>query len=365
MTFEEIVRKSQAELKQALIGELRRMGYKTSTQKGFTYAKGSVPVLLVAHLDTVHKQPVKHICYSQNGRIVMSPEGIGGDDRAGVYMILEIIRKHRCHVLFCEDEEIGCRGASAFADGKIKPEVDYIVELDRRGSNDAVFYECDNRDFVDFVTGFGFDEEFGSFSDISIIAPSLGVAAVNISAGYYNEHTRYEHVDMDAVETNIERIGKMVATKAQKYEYIEAVYVPRYLAGGRGYYRGIDDWELDRWHAEKALRGYGKDDECGTKNLMLIPESAYIKTPKGEYVECDGQYFIDINGAMYEHVSELGVAVIASGFDCCTEHGTPVRYNEKDAFEMDVMPLEEALEELALYELEEDAPYELGEGYMQ
>jgi hypothetical protein len=223
MTFEEIAKKSQSALKQALLSELRCVGYQTCTKKGFIYARGSLPVLLVAHLDTVHKEPVKAICYSSDGKIVMSPQGIGGDDRAGVFMILEIIKKHHCHVLFCEDEEIGGLGAYAFLKSNIKPDVNFIVELDRRGSNDAVFYECDNPAFTKHICGFGFKEEFGSFSDISIIAPYLGIAAVNISAGYYHEHTRYEYVDLEAIKKNIGRVGKMVSTRSVKFEYREAI----------------------------------------------------------------------------------------------------------------------------------------------
>ena len=183
--LESIVRLTQKELKQQVKLELEEMGYKPISKKGFLYAEGEHPVLLVAHLDTVHKTPVQSICYSTDGRVMMSPEGIGGDDRCGVYMILEIIKSARCHVLFCEDEEIGCQGARAFANSKIRPQVNYIVEMDRRGSNDAVFYRCANPDFTDFVCGFGFDHALGSFSDICAVAPRLGVAAVNISAGYH------------------------------------------------------------------------------------------------------------------------------------------------------------------------------------
>ena len=103
MTFENILVKSQKELKRALKKELQELRYSPISSKGFLYAKGTVPVLLVAHLDTVHREGVKIICYSKGGKILMSPQGIGGDDRAGVYMILQLLKSHRCHVLFCED----------------------------------------------------------------------------------------------------------------------------------------------------------------------------------------------------------------------------------------------------------------------
>ena len=62
-------------------------GYAVRKQRGFLYAEGTVPVLLVAHLDTVHRTQPETICYSADGTVMMSPQGIGGDDRAGVYMI--------------------------------------------------------------------------------------------------------------------------------------------------------------------------------------------------------------------------------------------------------------------------------------
>ena len=103
--FERILRLPQQKLKGMLESHLIRSGYRPVSERGFLYASGELPVLLVAHLDTVHHQTVRDICYSAERRIVMSPQGIGGDDRAGVFTILHIIRRARCHVLFCEDEE--------------------------------------------------------------------------------------------------------------------------------------------------------------------------------------------------------------------------------------------------------------------
>lgn len=110
LEFEEIFQFSQERLKQALETELIENGYAVRKQRGFLYAEGTVPVLLVAHLDTVHRTQPETICYSADGTVMMSPQGIGGDDRAGVYMILRLIQRVHCHVLFCEDEETGGHG---------------------------------------------------------------------------------------------------------------------------------------------------------------------------------------------------------------------------------------------------------------
>lgn len=68
----------------------------------------------------------------------MSPQGIGGDDRCGVFMVLQIIRSVNCHVLFCEDEETGGNGARAFERSRIKVKVNYIVEITTLYSTGAI-----------------------------------------------------------------------------------------------------------------------------------------------------------------------------------------------------------------------------------
>lgn len=210
MELEVILKLPQQDLKKALQEELQAMGYTATSEDGFLYAPGTVPVLLVAHLDTTHKKVPQIICYSKDNRVIMSPQGIGGDDRAGVYMILQIIQKANCHVLFCEDGETGGRGAMQFTKSKIPLPIYFMIEVDQQGYNDAAYYECDNPEFTTFIEEFGFRDEQGTFSDISILAPHFDIAAVNISAGFYNAHLPNELIDMKAVEHNINRIVEMV-----------------------------------------------------------------------------------------------------------------------------------------------------------
>lgn len=321
MTFEEIVRKSQHALKKALVSELKRMGYRPNNRRGFLYAKGNVPVLLVAHLDTVHREPVKTICYSPDRKIVMSPQGIGGDDRAGVFMILEIIKKHRCHVLFCEEEEVGGVGATAFVKSKIRPRVNYIVELDRHGSEDAVFYDCCNPDFTEFVCGFGFQEDFGSFSDISILAPGLGIAAVNLSTGYFHEHTLHEYVNMKVVEQNIRRVSNMVSTPSDRFEYIEAM-------------------RFSKWERCGFGSGYSQLDSPQAIPLMPLPESSCIRLPGGELRESDIHHLMDEAGKVYEYLFDLDAAVKLEGHMAMSEHGLPIKFRWIDSEYVEVVPPE-------------------------
>lgn len=87
-TWEAILRATQPELKTCLHRWLEQNGFTPVSRDGYLYAAGGVPVLLVAHLDTVHREPVLDICYNADRTVAMSPQGIGGDDRAGVWMAL-------------------------------------------------------------------------------------------------------------------------------------------------------------------------------------------------------------------------------------------------------------------------------------
>ena len=314
MTLEKILVLSQKALKKALSTELTSMGYAPTNSKGFLYAEGDVPVLLVAHMDTVHKEQVRTICYSSDRNIIMSPQGIGGDDRAGIYMILKMLKKHRCHVLFCEDEEKGGIGASAFVESAISPQVNYIVEFDRRGANDAVFYDCDNPDFTKFVTGFGFEENYGSFSDISVIAPELKVAAVNLSSGFYNEHTQHEHINMKNIKDNIKKASKMIEAKTGKFDYIERDFTTEFI------------WHGKRFGAAEVI------------DLMPLDDTCHVKNSKGEFEECfDEEYLINSSGVVYRYFFDLDVAIEMPEYSALTQNGTHPRFDDEKAVFVEVV----------------------------
>lgn len=230
--LEEYLTPTQSEL----FGKLREM-YKGRTsicKKGYILVRGEAPVMLLAHLDTVHKEPVRQICKTQNGNILMSPQGIGGDDRCGVYALTAAYAQSAIKpwLLFTCDEETGGIGAEKFCDahksGKMPKELaglKLLIEIDRKGETDAVYYDCDNPEFEEYITSKGFETDWGSFSDISYVAPELGVAAVNLSSGYYNAHTLHEYIDRKQLNAVVRRVIEIVADAVKpsfpKYEYVE------------------------------------------------------------------------------------------------------------------------------------------------
>ena len=314
LEFEQIFQLSQERLKQALEAELITSEYTVQKQKGFLYAEGSTPVLLVAHLDTVHRALPETICYSADGTVMMSPQGIGGDDRAGVYMILRLIQSSHCHVLFCEDEEIGGHGARAFTKSGIKPDVNYIVELDRMGSNDAVYYNCKNEQFEQHICSFGFQTAFGSFSDISILAPKLDLAAVNLSTGYYHAHQPGEYVQLDKVEELIGRVEKLLQKKTERFPYA----------------------------SKPMARKLNEPDGLRRKQLTALRDTHIVRINHQNVADGRG-YFMDEHGGVYLYLDEHDRMVHIDSAEAFCKDGTAAAYQKNNAQTFITIEMEEAM----------------------
>lgn len=292
--FVDLCKPKQMELKKILENKLLDSGYTDIiVGNGYIYAKGTVPILLTAHMDTVHKQPVKDFYeyYDEEKKqhIISSPQGIGGDDRCGIYMILELIKTHKCSVVFCEDEEIGGVGSKKFCETEFPSDLsnlNYLIELDRKGNNDAVFYDCENYDFMDFIEkNTGYRENYGSFSDISNLSPACKVASVNLSCGYYNAHTTSEYVVVEEMLNTIEVVRKLLDVECEQFEYIESEYIYRDYNYGYSYNKGSEnktkvsnswDYNDDDDYLEGYQIGYQEGYSYGLGNRINNSEKSLV-----------------------------------------------------------------------------------------
>ena len=192
--------------------------------QNYLCAIGSIPIVLVAHLDTVFQNPPKNIYYDNENKVMWSPEGLGADDRAGVFSILYLIKNnYRPSVIFTTNEELGCLGAIKLIKDYPNPftNIKYIIELDRKGKNDCVFYDYNNLTFIEYIENFGFKESYGSFSDISVIGKQWKIASVNLSIGYFNEHNQTEFLNIDYMKNTISKVIKMLTQNdIPKFEYM-------------------------------------------------------------------------------------------------------------------------------------------------
>ena len=195
--------------------------------KDYIVAEGDIPIALCAHMDTVFTHPATEVFYDREKNVIWSPQGLGADDRAGIFAIIQIIKRGlRPHIILTTDEEIGARGATKLSQIECPfKDLRYLIQLDRRGADDCVFYECDNPKFVDYVEEFGFVEAIGSFTDISMICPKWKIAGVNLSVGYRDEHSVSEVLFVGHFLSTVEKVVKMLTTTMpEQFEYIPSKY---------------------------------------------------------------------------------------------------------------------------------------------
>ncbi len=328
--FVDFCKMSQKQLKNFLIMWLSEYGYGSDIiiGNGYIYAKGNIPICLTAHMDTVHKELVKdtYEYKDKNGHyLISSPQGIGGDDRCGCYMIAQIIKKgYKPYVVFCEDEEIGCIGSGKFCETdhikELGEKCNYIIELDRANGNDSVYYDCANDEFEEFINkATGYKTAWGSCSDISNLCPHSEIAGVNLSCGYYNAHTVGEYVDMTEMQHTQDIVEVLLNTESVKYEYKEKVYANYYANYYRGFgYYGYDWGKYDRENnkdnedaLDKYLANKKKDKDNDDK---MILEVIYYNVETGEEEEWYGsgedrnalwvQFFMECPDVSYNMVED-------------------------------------------------------------
>lgn len=213
--FKTVARMNKNKLQFFLCKLLKEYGYtKIVNTNMYLMAEGDLPICLCAHMDTVFTNPPRKIYYDRDAGIAWSPSGMGADDRAGITIILKILQDgFRPSLVFTDLEEKGGVGAdsivSRYADCPFK-ECKALIQLDRRGVNDSVYYDCDNVDFEKKINSYGFETNWGSFSDISVLAPIWGVAAVNLSVGYENEHTTSEILSIPSMDLTYIKLKRIL-----------------------------------------------------------------------------------------------------------------------------------------------------------
>ncbi len=243
----------------------------------YVYSPGTLPVMLVAHVDTVHNTtPCRDLYYDSSKEILWSPDGLGADDRAGVLAIMELLKfGYRPHVLFTDFEERGALGARSAAAQLDAPPVNYIIELDRLGKNDAVFYSCDNIEFRQFVSEFGWSYAAGTFTDVSILCPAWNIAGVNVSVGYYFPHSKSELLVVRCLEDTILRVATMCEAEISS----PFVYSNRPMSVGRSWGVASHHWGSYEDYSQAVYDVRSLSDEVESLSSRRVVSPASRSTP--------------------------------------------------------------------------------------
>jgi len=202
-----------------------------------TKGQSEIYPCLVAHLDTVH--PKVDMVIEEEYRLnaqnepkfalkayekeTGEPTGIGGDDKAGVFTCMEILREvDTCKVFFPVAEETGCHGSKQ-ADPEFFKNVGYAIQFDST-ENDTMsktlmgvqLYEEKSLFFEsvkDIILNHGYIKWlYHPYTDTMMLKKNFDFPCLNFATGYYRYHTKNEYVVVEDVSNAI-LLGKNILKK--------------------------------------------------------------------------------------------------------------------------------------------------------
>jgi putative aminopeptidase FrvX len=191
---------------------------------------------VVAHTDTVHELDTINIremmlpndqnelklslkAYNDNG----NPTGIGGDDKCGVFICLELLKElDNVKAAFFVSEETGCHGSNN-ADKEFFSNVGYVLQFDAPGNwmvseycmgvklfdkKSEFFNKCDKV----LTEGFNKRNKYQShpYTDVYALKKQFDFSCINFAVGYYNYHTKNEYVVIDDVFNSLNIARNMI-----------------------------------------------------------------------------------------------------------------------------------------------------------
>lgn len=181
---------------------------------------------VVAHTDTVHydqkemiknRKKIKIIEQSFGDKTKLtgwddctnSPTGIGGDDKVGVYICLNLLLEFdTLKAAFFVEEEIGMKG-SKHADPEFFHDVGYAIQFDGPTRNwfskTLMGKNLWNQTFLDDVKplleSYNVDNfSIDPFTDVLQLVEKFGFCCSVFPTGYYNQHSKYEYVVPEETE---------------------------------------------------------------------------------------------------------------------------------------------------------------------
>jgi predicted transcriptional regulator len=162
--------------------------------------------------------------------------GLGMDDANGICVALQLLKEFpNLKVCFTTEEEVGFLGAQAACDNlDFFCDVSYFIQADRHGKSDLITYTngiyATSEMWLEHATPvmarYGYTEEWGIGTDIGILAETLQLSAVNVSCGYYREHTDYS-------KRNVAKILGVSRNTVKKYWEGQTVPWERKPGSGR------------------------------------------------------------------------------------------------------------------------------------
>lgn len=214
--------------------------------------KGEAEIVncVIAHLDINQKTKTDNFHIAQVDQWILGINkdtglqvGLGHDDKAGVYFALQALKKFdNLKVFFPLDEEIGLVGTRD-CELAFFGNVGFMVQLDRRGFKDISNYTNGNdvltkesqEEFQEICDKYGYAYARCISTDVGNLVGRLDTQGVNISCGYYDEHSDKEVLNIYQYD-NAERFALTLLkhTNGKKYTIEQKKYTPPAYSGNYG-----------------------------------------------------------------------------------------------------------------------------------
>lgn len=256
----------------------------------FNLSDTSLPILN-AHMDSVQDQIDANLSEFINirGNIMNGYGVIGGDDKCGIFVILEVLKKRKVNFIITREEEIGCVGINYFMSNNDIKAFPWALTLDRYGSGDIICYDNDygTSEFENALSAvgerFGYKPNKGVYSDADYI--SEDVSCANISVGYYAHHSKKEYVVLSDLQNSINFVNSAIDNIKENFEAPRKYHHRGMLEynGGKPYSYDEYDYFYD-YDYDFPVRK--KDSKCFitkklSSNLVFIPSLNEYVSPEG------------------------------------------------------------------------------------
>lgn len=210
---------------------------------------------VICHMDCVLARKNKDIrikdgkIYGKD-RLTGKRIGLGADDANGICVALQLLKViPDLKVCFTTEEEVGFLGADCASENiDFFCDVSYLIQADRRHGDDLITFTngiySASDDWLEKITGlmynYNYKENVGIGTDVGVLAEKLQLSGVNISCGYYNEHTDKEYTVISELENCLNFMRDILRTVPLDKQYeIKVEYSPynyNYVQKFRNYY---------------------------------------------------------------------------------------------------------------------------------
>lgn len=163
---------------------------------------GTATTCFTSHTDTVHSDHGRNELVQEAGYLKVKGGGVlGADDGTGMYIMMQMIRSNvPGHYVFFAEEEKGRIGSSKY----YMPEhIMRCVSFDRKGIDNLITMQsgeegCSDEFATAFISKFPIPfrkDPTGSFTDSYTFFDTVP-ECINLSVGYYSQHTKDEVQDV-------------------------------------------------------------------------------------------------------------------------------------------------------------------------